>query len=94
MFFIDRYFKTLKFFVQQQSHLKGSMVEGYFMQKIMGLCHDVIGKLDGYVFWAWKDEQDPCTIDNSFYKSHTNLIPSFFTYLYFIFFFSILDLIF
>jgi hypothetical protein len=49
MFFIDRYFKTLKNFVQQQSHLKGSMVECYFMQKIMGLCHDVIEDLDGYV---------------------------------------------
>ncbi len=54
MFFIDKYFKTLKNFVQQQSHLKGSMVESYFMQKIMGSYHDVIGDWDGYVLWAWK----------------------------------------
>jgi hypothetical protein len=30
------------------------MVESYFMQKIMGSYHDVIGDWDGYVLWAWK----------------------------------------
>jgi hypothetical protein len=72
MFFIEMYLKVLKQFVKQQAHLEGSMVEGYFVQESMGVCHDVIGRLDVYALQAWKGEQDPCMIGNEHF---TNLTP-------------------
>jgi hypothetical protein len=47
------------------------MVEGYFVQGTMGICHDVIGGLDVYVPQAWKGEQDPCMIGNEHFTNLT-----------------------
>ncbi len=71
----------MKEFVREITHPKANMVEGYLMQEAMGLCHDIIGDLNVYVVWAWKDEQDLHTVGNFSYKSHANLIPNLFTYL-------------
>jgi hypothetical protein len=46
MFPIERYLKTLKGFVRQNSRLEGSMGEGYLVQEAMGVCHDIIGDMD------------------------------------------------
>jgi hypothetical protein len=39
-----------------------------------------LGTSNVYVVRAWRDEQDMHTIGSFSYKSHANLIPSFFTY--------------
>jgi hypothetical protein len=58
MFPIERYLKTLKGFVRQNSRPEGSMGEGYLVQEAMGVCHDIIGDMDKYAPQAWKEEED------------------------------------
>jgi len=58
MFPIERYSKTLKGFVKQNSRPKGSMGEGYLVQEAMGVCHNIIGNMDKYALRVWKEEKD------------------------------------
>jgi hypothetical protein len=55
---IERYLKTLKGFVRQNSQPEGSMGEGYLVQEAMGICHDIIGDMDKYAPRVWKEEED------------------------------------
>jgi hypothetical protein len=48
MFPIERYLKTLKGFMKQNSQPEGSMGESYLVQEVMGICHDIIGDMDKY----------------------------------------------
>jgi hypothetical protein len=34
------------------------MGEGYLVQEAMGVCHDIIGDMDKYAPWVWKEEED------------------------------------
>jgi hypothetical protein len=58
MFPIERYLKALKGFVRQNSQPEGNMGEGYLVQEAMGVCHDIIGDMDKYAPWVWKEEED------------------------------------
>ncbi len=58
MFPIEQYLKTLKGFVRQNSRPEGSMGESYLVQEAMGVCHDIIGDMDKYAPWVWKEEKD------------------------------------
>ncbi len=58
MFPVEWNLKTLKGFVRQNSWPEGSMGEGYHMQEAIGVCHDIIGDMDKYAPWVWKEEKD------------------------------------
>jgi hypothetical protein len=34
------------------------MGESYLVQEVMGICHDIIGDMDKYAPWVWKEEED------------------------------------
>jgi hypothetical protein len=34
------------------------MSEGYLVQEVMGVCHDIIGNMDKYAPRVWKEEED------------------------------------
>jgi hypothetical protein len=34
------------------------MGEGSLVQEAMGVCHNIIGDMDKYVPWVWKEEED------------------------------------
>ncbi len=42
----------------ENSWQEGSMDEGYLIQEAMGVCHDIIGDMDKYAPWVWKEEED------------------------------------
>jgi len=72
MFPIERYLKTLKGFVRQKSRPEGSMGEGYLVQEVMGVCHNIIGDMDKYAPRVWKEEDDERKIglDYCFFTLH------------------------
>jgi hypothetical protein len=58
MFLIERLLKTLKGFVKQHVHFKGSTMERYLVQEVMNKCHDLIGDLEEYALQVWKETLD------------------------------------
>jgi hypothetical protein len=59
MFFLERYVKKLKGFVQQREKLEGSMVEGYISYESLYYSSEYIKKIEntpGAVIWD--DERD------------------------------------
>jgi hypothetical protein len=48
MFPIERFLKTLKEFVRQNSWPEGNVGEGYLVQEAMGVCHNIIDNMDKY----------------------------------------------
>ena len=58
IFFVERYIKTLKNFVRQRAKPEGSMLEGYLLQKAMGILHDKIAQFDDFAPRVWKEEED------------------------------------
>jgi hypothetical protein len=58
MFFIERFFKTLKGLVKQCVHPEGNIMEIYLVQEAMNKCHDLIGDLKEYALRVWKETSD------------------------------------
>jgi hypothetical protein len=57
------------------------MGEGYFVQEVMGVCHDIIGDMDKYTPWMWKEEKNEwkTSLDYCFLTLHFLCLLPFFT---------------
>jgi hypothetical protein len=56
------------------------MSEGYLVQESMGVCHDIIGNMNKYTPWVWKEEEEWKTgLDYCFLTLHFLCLLPFFT---------------
>ncbi len=48
------------------------MGESYLVREAMGICHDIIGDMDKYAPWVWKEEEyeRKTSLDYCFLTSH------------------------
>jgi hypothetical protein len=56
------------------------MGESYLVQEAMGVCHDIIGDMDKYAPWVWKEEDERKTsLDYCFLTLHLLCLLPLFT---------------
>jgi len=63
MYPIERYFKTLKGFVQNKVRPEGSMTKGYALEEALGLCTKYVQDFMAIRRQVWDDKEDPNMFD-------------------------------
>jgi hypothetical protein len=59
------------------------MGENYLVQEAMGVCRDIVGNMDKYAPWVWKEEEDEwkTNLDYCFLTLHLLCLLPLFTYI-------------